>query len=62
MPFWILLEQEMMGWQSHQLDHMQSFAPRCRQTTTPVPHHSVFTGPMPFLPSNQHCQSTEGVN
>jgi len=22
--FWILLEQEMMGWQWHQLDHMQS--------------------------------------
>ena len=22
-PFWILLEQEMVGWQSHQLDHMQ---------------------------------------
>jgi len=22
-PFWILLEQEMLGWQWHQLDHMQ---------------------------------------
>jgi len=22
-PFWILLEQEMMGWSWHQLDHMQ---------------------------------------
>ena len=22
-PFWILSEQEMMGWQWHQLDHMQ---------------------------------------
>jgi len=22
-PFWILLEQEMMGWQWHQLDHMK---------------------------------------
>jgi len=22
-PFWILMEQEMMGWQCHQLDHMQ---------------------------------------
>jgi len=22
-PFWILLQQEMMGWQWHQLDHMQ---------------------------------------
>ena len=23
-PFWILLEQELMWWQWHQLDHMQS--------------------------------------
>jgi len=22
-PFWIFLEQEMMGWQWHQLDHMK---------------------------------------
>jgi len=22
-PFWILLEQKMMGWQWHQLDHVQ---------------------------------------
>ena len=50
--FWILLEQEMMGWQWHQLDH--------RQMTTPVPHHSVFTGRMPFLPHNQQRQTTEG--
>jgi len=25
--------------------------------TMPVPHHSVFTGQMPFLPPNQQCQS-----
>ena len=39
----------------------KSFAPRCRQITTPVPHHSDFTGRMPFLPPNQQCQSTEGT-
>jgi len=22
-PFWILMKQEMMGWQWHQLDHIQ---------------------------------------
>jgi len=32
-----------------------------RQTTTPAPHHSVFTGRMPFLSPNQKCQSTEGT-
>jgi len=36
-------------------------APRSRQTTTPVSHHSVFTRRMPFLPPNQHRQSTEGI-
>ena len=37
-------------------------APSSRQITTPAPHHSVFTGRMPFLPPNQQCQSTEGKN
>jgi len=61
------MKQEMMGWQWHQLDHMQiicillSFAYRSRQVTTPVPHHLGFTFQMPFLPPNQQHQSTEGV-
>jgi len=37
-------------------------APRSRQITTPAPHHSVFTGRMPFLPPNQQRQSNEGEN
>ena len=49
-----------MGWQWHQLDQMQSFAPHSRQITTPVPHHSFFMGRMLFLTPNQQCQSTEG--
>jgi len=55
-PFWILMKQEMMGWQCHQLDHMQIIC------TMLVPHHSVFTGRMPFLPPNQQRQSTEGLS
>ena len=35
-------------------------APRCRQITTPTPHHSMFTGRMLFLTPKQQCQSTEG--
>ena len=31
-------------------------APRCRQITTPTPHHSIFTGRMLFLTPNQQCQ------
>jgi len=38
-----------------------SFTPRCRQITMPVPHHSVSTGHMPFLSRNQQRQSTEGT-
>jgi len=34
-------------------------APHSRQITTPAPHHSVFTGRMPFLPPNQQRQCTE---
>ena len=37
-------------------------APRSRQITTPAPHHSVFTGWMPFLPPNQQRQSTDNHN
>ena len=37
-------------------------ASRSRQITTPAPHHSSFTGRMPFLPPNQQHQSTEGLN
>jgi len=39
--FYILLEQEMMGWQWHQLDHIEIIC-TLLQTTTPVAHHSVF--------------------
>ena len=37
-------------------------APRSRQITLPAPHHSVFTGRMPFLSPNQQRQSTEGTS
>ena len=49
-PFWILLKQEMMGWQWHQLDHMQIICTTLQidNHTSPVsgvPHHSIFYGP-----------------
>jgi len=42
------LSQEMMGvgMQWHQLDHMQTICTCSRQTTTPTPHHLIFTGRM----------------
>jgi len=59
-PFWILLEQEMMGGSGISGTICKSFAPRSRQITMPVPHHSVFYRPDAFLPPNQQRQSTEG--
>ena len=51
----------MMGWQWHQLDHMQIICillqTNNHASTSPL---SFFTGRMPFLPSNQQRQSTEG--
>ena len=34
-------------------------ATRFREITMPAPHHSLFTGRIPFLPPNQQHQSTE---
>ena len=57
-PFWILLEQEMMGWQWHQLDHMQII---CISLQT---DYHASTSPLSMyrpdaLPATQQCQSTE---
>ena len=58
-PMWILLEQETVSGSGISWAVCKS-APRSRQITTPAPHHSVFTGRMPFLSPNQERQSTEG--
>jgi len=51
MGFW---DGSGIGWTTH-----KQSAPRSRQMTTPTPHHSIFTGRMLFLMTNQHRQSTE---
>ena len=54
-PCWILLKQDVMGWQWWQ----RLFAPHSRQITTPASHPSVFfTVRMLFLPNSQQHQST----
>ena len=60
-PIWILLKQETVSGSDISWAICKS-APHSRQITTPAPHHSVFTGRMPFLPPNQQRQSTEGVS
>ena len=58
-PIWILLKQETVSGSGIRWAICKP-APRSRQITTPAPHHSVFTGWMPFLPPNQQRQSIEG--
>ena len=58
-PIWILLKQETVSGSGISWAVCKS-APRSRQITMPAPHHSVFTGRMPFLPPNQQRKSTEG--
>ena len=59
-PIWILLSQETVSGSGISWSICKS-APRSRQITIPAPHHSVFTGQLPFLPPNQEHQSTEGL-
>jgi len=52
---WILLKKDTVSGSGISWAVCKS-APRPRQITTPAPHHSVFTGQMPFLPPNQHVK------
>ena len=60
-PIWILLKQETVSGSGISWDICKS-APCSRQTTIPVPYHSVFTGRMPFLLPNQQRQSTRAYS
>ena len=55
-PICILLKQETVSGSGISWAICKS-APHSRQITMPAPHHSVFTGRMPFLPPNQQRQS-----
>ena len=59
-PISILLKQDTVSGSGISWAICMS-APHSRQITTPAPHHSVFTGQMPFLLPNQLRQSTEGT-
>ena len=55
-PTWILLEQEMMGWQWHQLDHMQII-----YTSLQTDNHAS-TSPFKFLWAGYpSCHPTNSV-
>jgi len=53
-PFWILLKQEMMGWQYHQLDHMQIICTTLQTDNhASTPSLNFLTSRMLFLMPNQ---------
>jgi len=55
-PFWILLEHKMMGWQWHQLDHMQIIC------TSPHTDKHASTPPLSFLQAIcPSCRPTNSV-
>ena len=58
-PIWILLKQETVSGSGIIWAVCKSAS--CSGQIMPAPHHSVFTGRMPFLPPNQQRQSTEGT-
>jgi len=61
---WILMKQEMMGWQWHQLDHMQIICTLLQtdnHANTSTSTFKLFTCQTLFLMSNQHCQSSEKI-
>jgi len=53
------MEQEMMGWQWHQLYHMQIICTLLQTDNQPAPHHSTVYRLMLFLTPNQLHQSTK---
>jgi len=55
----ILTKQEMMGWQWHQLDHMQIICTSL-QTDNQARISLIFTGQILVLTPNQQYQSIEG--
>ena len=58
---WILEKQETVSGSGISWATICKSAHRFRQITMPAPHHSVFTGQMPFQLPNQQCQSTKGT-
>jgi len=58
-PIWILVKQEMMGWQWHQLDHIQitsiSLQTDNHAADATTSSLNFFTGRMLFVTPNEQC-------
>jgi len=62
-PVWILMKQEIMWWQWHELDHTQIFAPHFRQITISIPHDTILlqVGCSSCCPTDS-VKSAEGIS
>jgi len=61
-PIWILLKHETVSYSGIRWIICKS-APRSKQITTPVPHHSsFFTRLMPFLPPGKMDEKLKSEN
>jgi len=55
------MKKEVVGWQWHQLDHMQTIWTSLQTDNhASTPPLTFFTGRVLFMTPNQQCQSTEG--
>ena len=54
------LSQEIMGWQWHQMDHMQIICTSLQTNNHTSTSLLSFVGQMLLLIASQQCQSTEG--
>jgi len=54
-------DHEVLGWQWHQLDHMQTICILLQTDSHTTPHHSIFTGRMPFLMLNQSVKALKAT-
>jgi len=65
-PFWILLEPEMMGWQWHQLDHMQiiciSLQTDDHSSTSPLSFYSPNALPAAQPTASEHWNAPHNCN
>ena len=55
-------DHEVLGWQWHQLDHMQTICILLQTDNHTTPHHSMFTGRLPFVMLNKSVTALKAAD
>ena len=58
-PFWILMQQEMMEWQWHQLDHMQIICTSLQTDTSPLNFYGLDALPAARPTASKHWRQRQ---